>query len=269
MRSLLRSLQQFSKTSTEHVELFSKLALKDLGVYVKDTDVVRYTQDNTYPLDDKAFWLKNALLQCRYNSATSRFVPHAWMSSPADPLGCSTLFQDEQVTLCWFVIPPGRVLPLHDHPGMTVWQRVMHGRLHICTFVSDASPLEIKTAEATQATVVFDGDVDGVGEAIPPPQLITFGEGDGSVFHEIRNTEAVRPALFIDIISPPYYQPPTNIPCAYYRAEPVSQNVQRLEGQPSDCGVHWTFKPGDKALLHPRPEYGGPSMHAYVNVDGS
>lgn len=269
MNGLIRCLQHFSKTSTEHVALFSKLTVKDLGVYVSDADALAYSQDNAYPLEDKAFLLKNSLFQCRYDAAASRFVPQAWKASVADPLGCATLFQDEKVTLCWFVIPPGRVLPLHDHPGMTVWQRVMHGRLHICTMVSKTPVKQLKFASASPATVVFDGEVSGEGESIPPSQLLSFGEGDGSVLHEIRNVDPVKPALFVDIIAPPYYQTPTNIPCGYYCAEPVEKGTQKItDALPDDCGVHWMLRAGDKVLLHPRPEYPGPAMNAYVHVGG-
>ncbi|KAL7709011.1 PCO ADO [Lotmaria passim] len=267
MKRLIGSLQHFSKTSTEHVELFSKLTLKDFGIYVSATDAVSYTHDNNYPIDDKVFLLKNSLFQCRYDATALRFVPQPWKMSAVDQLGCSTLYQDEQVTLCWFVIPPGRVLPLHDHPGMTVWQRVMHGRLHICSLVSDAPPATMKSSpDATPATVVFSGEVDGIGEAVYPARVFTFGERDGSMLHEIRNVDPERPALFVDIIAPPYYQSPTNIPCGYYGAEPVNKNTENLEGLPSECGIHWMLRAGDKALLHPRPDYLGPAMDAYVHV---
>ncbi|KPI85373.1 hypothetical protein ABL78_5554 [Leptomonas seymouri] len=268
MKNLLRSLQHFSKTSTKHVELFGKLTLRDLGVYVSDADALKYMQDNDYPLGDKAFQLSHSIHQCRYDSETSRFIRHPWKSSPADSLGCSTLFESESVTLCWFVLPPGHALPLHDHPGMTVWQRVMHGRLHISTIVTRASPSTVKTAAATPATVLFDGVVDGREEAIPPSDIFTLGERDGSVLHEVRNVDAAMPALFVDIISPPYLQSPTNISCTYYQVEPARKEGQRLAGLPSDCSVHWKLKAGDDVLLHPRPDYAGPAMRPLVYVGG-
>jgi cysteamine dioxygenase len=267
MRSLIKSLQHFSKASNEHVELFRKLSLEDLGVYVSDVDAVQYTRNNSYPLEEKVFLLKNALYQCRYDSVAAGFVPQPWKASTADPLGCSTLFEDKVVTLCWFVIPPGRVLPLHDHPGMTVWQRVMHGRLHICTLVSDALPAVTKTSYPTKAKVVFSGEVCGLGEPIPPSELLSFGKGDGGVLHEIRNVDPLKPALFVDIIAPPYYQAPTNISCSYYRAEPLSRSgTTAITGLPTDCGIHSSLKKGDTVLLQPRPEYSGPAMNAYVHV---
>lgn len=272
MKPLLRSLQHFSKSSFKHVELFRQLQLRDLGFYVSDSEASRYMQDNTYPLATKAFALQNSLYQCRYDPATSAFVPRAWKATADDAIGCSTLYQDDAVTLCWFVIPPGRALPLHDHPGMTVWQRVMHGRLHVCTFACDAAPAAPAAPDAPlTAAVTFAGEVEGKDGPATAADLVSFGAGDGGVLHEIRNVHPTQPALFVDIIAPPYYQSPSNIPCGYYTAkllETSSADPRRaLSDLPSDCGVRSQLAKGDRVQLHPRPGFGGPAMNAYVYLN--
>lgn len=271
MKRLVKSLQHFSVTSSEHVELFSKMTLRDFGFYVSDADAMRYMANKAYPVAERAFQLEKALHQRRLSAGTAPVSPMAWKSSSNDMLGCSTLYQDEAVTLCWFVLPPGKVLPLHDHPGMTVWQRAMHGRLHLCSITREAVSQTGAGASTApiNGTVVFDGELDGVGDAIPVSDVLGFTptDGDGGgVLHEIRNIDATQPALFVDIISPPYNQAPSNIVCGYYTAEPLDATAMLLPSLAMDCGVRHQLKAGDKVRLHPRTNYSGPAMDAFVHV---
>lgn len=264
MKRLITSLQRFSADSAEHVELFSKLTLRDLGFYVSDKEAMRYMSNTAYPIAKHAFQLENALHQFRFSSGAAAVTPMPWKSSPDEILGCSTLYQDEAVTLCWFVIPPGRALPLHDHPGMSVWQRVMHGRLHVCS---------IDRHEEGAGIVTFAGEVDGVGGTIAPADVLSFaphaasGKRDGGVLHEIRNVDAAQPALFVDIISPPYYQAPSNVACGYFTAVPVDPAAVAAPALPEECGVRHAVKAGDRVDLYPREGYAGPDMHAFIHIE--
>ncbi|KAK7201411.1 hypothetical protein NESM_000203600 [Novymonas esmeraldas] len=263
MKRLIQSLQRFSATSTEHVELLGGLTLRDLGFYVSDAAAVRFMADRRYPIAQHAFQLECALHQQRFSAAAAPVTPMLWKSSPADAVGCSTLYQDEVVTLCWFVLPPGRVLPLHDHPGMRVWQRVMHGQLHVCSIaVAD----ETRSGGAS-GVVLFDGEVGGVGDAVAAAAVQQIACNSGGVLHEIRNVDATRPALLVDVISPPYNQVLSNIPCGYYTAEPADGRTPLSPAPVADCGVRHPFAAGDAVLLHHRGDYGGPAMDAYVHLE--
>ncbi|KAG5511251.1 hypothetical protein JKF63_07193 [Porcisia hertigi] len=268
MKRLIECLQRFSSTSSEHVELFSRITLRDLGWYVSEEEAMRYVEEKAYPIAEHIFRLENALHQRSLSFGMSPVSPVAWKSSGDDILGCSTLYQDEAVTLCWFVIPPGKSLPLHDHPGMTVWQRVMHGRLHLCTIAGEVST---GAADAPiNGTVIFDGEVNGVGTAIPVSDVVEFkpAVSDGSgMLHEIRNIDAEQPALFVDIISPPYEQAPSKILCSYYIADPLDTTATLLPFIAADCGVRHQLKAGDRVRLYPRSNYNGPAMNAFVRIE--
>ncbi|KAG5486777.1 hypothetical protein LSCM1_08033 [Leishmania martiniquensis] len=270
MQRLIKSLQRFSATSSEHVELLSKVTLRDFGFYASDASAARFMASEDYPVSEHIFQLESALHQRRLRSRRAQGSPMAWKSSTHDIVGCSTLYQDEAVTLCWFVIPPGKVLPLHDHPGMSVWQRAMHGRLHLCS-IAGGSTTQACTGASTASnvgTVIFDGELEGVGDAVPASDVLGFtsADGGGGVLHEIRNIDAAQPALLVDIISPPYNCAPSNIQCSYYTAEPLDATAEPLPSFAVDSGVRHQLTTGDKVHLHLRTNYEGPSMDAFVRI---
>ncbi|EPY24077.1 hypothetical protein STCU_07335 [Strigomonas culicis] len=260
LKSLIQGLQSFSRGSKDHVSLFSSLTLQDLGFYVSDEAAMKYFQNKAYPLAGEAFLLENALHQCRCEAGPGgrpKFVPFAWKSAREDVLGCSTLFESDAVTLCWFVVPPGRVLPLHDHPNMTVWQRILFGNLHITSIDFDRSDPSGETGVVVHAGEIVGQETGAAGGFTP--------EEGGGVLHELENREESLPALFIDIISPPYYRAPYNIPCTYYTAQ--KEGTEKPHPAPvGDSGIIGDVRLGDRVRLLKRAHYTGPSMNAFAHL---
>lgn len=255
MKRLLRSLEGFGSSSAPRlpVELLKELAVKDLGFYVSDVHVDAYLKRENYPIQKYVFSLQKVL----HPGATARL----------DRIGCSTLFDSDQVTCCWFILPPRSVLPLHDHPGMMVWQRVLHGSLQLSSIKwSPDDEVGAAPPGARGGRVVSNGVVAGRDGPIGAGDLLSIvPDGSGGTLHELRNRSADTPALFIDIISPPYFKPPTYTPCVYYTAIPRS-DVAAVDAPP-DCGVRHDFTAGDGVWLLPRHDYGGPPMTGYASVE--
>jgi hypothetical protein len=44
------------------------------------------------------------------------------------------MHEDAALTIGVFSLPQGAAIPLHDHPGMTVFSRLLYGRLHVRSF---------------------------------------------------------------------------------------------------------------------------------------
>lgn len=97
-----------------------------------------------------------------------------------------------------FTLHRGGVIPLHDHPAMTVISKVLHGRMRVETFEwSDRD-----------AGLARDRGARDVGDADDP---LVFGPQPGTL-HRIT---ALTDCTFIDLFAP-YYD--DDRPCRYYEA---------------------------------------------------
>jgi hypothetical protein len=101
---------------------------------------------------------------------------------------------DTQSHVTIFPLPRGAVLPLHDHPDMTVVSKVLHGRMRVESF-------EWADRDASLARILGTRDVDENAEP-----LVIAG-----TLHRIT---ALTDCAFIDVFAP-YYDEAR--PCRYYR----------------------------------------------------
>eukprot|EP01065_Artemidia_motanka_P018144 TRINITY_DN2146_c0_g1_i1.p1 TRINITY_DN2146_c0_g1~~TRINITY_DN2146_c0_g1_i1.p1 ORF type:complete len:231 (+),score=51.73 TRINITY_DN2146_c0_g1_i1:406-1098(+) len=114
-----------------------------------------------------------------------------------------TVHEDSCHSLCCFFLPSGASLPLHDHPGMHVLQKVLYGDVHVRGF--DWTECAEQGGPG-KARLVYDRSFC---ESDP---CLHISPGGGGVVHEV--SAAAGPAAFFDIISPPYSLPERD--CTYY-----------------------------------------------------
>jgi len=125
-----------------------------------------------------------------------------WISAPTG-IGYQDIYSGPEMTLCIFVLRKGAVLPLHDHPGMHVFGRLLFGRMRVRSY--DPAP-----------------PVDGLRQAVlhsdmligPDPTTYSLGPQEGNV-HELM---ALEDSAFFDILTPSY-NPRTGRDCNYYRRQ--------------------------------------------------
>ena len=115
-----------------------------------------------------------------------------------------------------FILPRGKGLPLHDHPGMTVLSKLISGQLNVRSFspisngggeltAFSSKPLPKVHAKLTQSSIRTTKD---------DAWLLTPYEDN---IHEFSvSIEATGPAVVFDVLLPPYHEPER--PCNYYRA---------------------------------------------------
>lgn len=104
------------------------------------------------------------------------------------------------------MIPQGKKIPLHDHPGMHVFLKCIWGHMKMETFDwlqgHEAEGLATKTSEIV---------INGASE----PVSITPN------FQNLHRITAIQDCAFLDICSP-FYDEENGRPCTYYTDELIS-----------------------------------------------
>ncbi|PWU85406.1 hypothetical protein C4B63_163g39 [Trypanosoma cruzi] len=256
---LQRKGGQFCSASI--TKALAQLTLLDLKSYVSEEAAQRCMADCNTAISEHAFSLHDAL----HSSG-----PNCWKGKFDGRVGCSTLYETDDIALCWFVVPPGGVLPLHDHCTMVVWQRILFGRIHITSFdwAQGFEPVDTQLCNRRggEAIVVFSGTSEARSNASSPASLVTsFGPHEGGVLHEIEN-ESTEPALFVNVMTPPYNKPPNNIECMYYSLSRLDGGrATPLESQ-SDAACRERLTVGQRVLLTPRPTVGKMPMNVFIPI---
>ncbi|KAK2362457.1 plant cysteine oxidase [Trifolium repens] len=128
----------------------------------------------------------------------------------------TTVYKCDNFSLCIFFLPERGVIPLHNHPGMTVFSKLLLGQMHIKSYDwvhSEAShnllqkqqPSKLRLA-MLKANKVFTAPCD---------TSVLYPTTGGNI-HEFT---AITPCAVLDVIGPPYSKQDGR-DCSYYRDYP-------------------------------------------------
>jgi len=113
------------------------------------------------------------------------------------------------LSLCIFVIPRGSSIPLHDHPHMSVFGRLLFGEMQVRSYdIDDLTSAEVQNALYYGQPVRATRAVHGVLGPDPVTYQLTPTFGN---LHELL---AVEDCSFFDVIFPPYGADGRD--CTYY-----------------------------------------------------
>ena len=133
-----------------------------------------------------------------------------------------------------FIIPKGKSLPLHDHPGMMVLSSIISGKLHVREFTV-TSECESTSAVKSLSAKLSTDCVRDRGDA----WYLSACENN---IHELTALENT--AVF-DVLLPPYKEPQRS--CTYYT---ISKNV----GRKSSRGSREKLEIGEDVILRETDE---------------
>ncbi|XWS60372.1 hypothetical protein CRYUN_Cryun07bG0030600 [Craigia yunnanensis] len=224
-------------------------------------------------------------VQLLYDLCKNTFTPSGLSSAPSQPTYklCSLLVLDDnnihslnlnhveychvrnirellfpvssEINMCIFCFPTSSVIPLHDHPGMTVFSKVLYGSMHVKAYdwVEPACIKEIRDPGCPQvrlARLVVDKVVTA-----PCGTSVLYPKSGGN----LHCFTAVTPCAVLDVLAPPYRED-LGRKCTYYIDYPYStfgNGAQISNGKEEDYA--WLAETETPDDLYMRPGvYVGP-----------
>ncbi|KAA8548005.1 hypothetical protein F0562_004434 [Nyssa sinensis] len=173
------------------------------------------------------------------------------------------LYECATFSIAIFCLPASGIIPLHNHPGMTVFSKLLFGRMHIKSYdwavdaplntTASANDLNIEPAEVRLAKVKVDSDFRA------PCDTSILYPADGGNMHCFT---ALTPCAVLDVLGPPYSDPQGRH-CTYYLDFPFSRFAVDGMTVPEEEreGYAWLQereKPED--LVFAGALYGGPKI---------
>ncbi|XP_024982443.1 plant cysteine oxidase 1-like [Cynara cardunculus var. scolymus] len=132
-------------------------------------------------------------------------------------VACTTIYQCEEFSLSIFFLPANAVIPLHNHPGMTVFVKLLLGKVHIKAYdlVSTENSDDSNSILPSQPKLA-SLKANGVFTA-PCDTSVLYPTSGGNI-HAFK---AITPCAILDVMGPPYSKKDGR-DCSYYRDIPYT-----------------------------------------------
>ncbi|XP_066324573.1 plant cysteine oxidase 2-like [Miscanthus floridulus] len=135
----------------------------------------------------------------------------------------TTIYKCNNFSIVIFLLPPGAVIPLHDHPGMTVFSKLLLGSLHVTSYDwvnADGPPVAVGGGDRLLrlAKRVVDADLSA-----PCDALVLFPESGGNM----HRFAAATACAVLDVLGPPYSG---DRDCTYYQDLPYRHHHHDDDG---------------------------------------
>ena len=133
---------------------------------------------------------------------------------------CLNIVCNDKFHMAVFILGKEGVLPLHDHPKMTVLSKVLYGSLDVTSFT------KVNSSSSDVTTVTLDYQVTRTRN--DNGWLLTPNTGN---IHSFSNSDILTPCLIFDILMPPYLDD-ADRPCNFYKISGDLCNTYYLENIP-------------------------------------
>ncbi|XP_057984264.1 plant cysteine oxidase 1-like [Malania oleifera] len=142
----------------------------------------------------------------------------------------TTIYTCQNFSLCLFFLPANGVIPLHNHPGMTVFSKLLLGSMHIKAYdwvdpvLNSSDPCSHRRLARLKANRVFTA---------PCCTTVLYPSAGGNI-HALT---AITPCVVLDVLGPPYSKQEDR-DCTYYTDIPcakLSNGVTLIEKEEGEC----------------------------------
>lgn len=146
----------------------------------------------------------------------------------------TTIYQCDEFSLCIFFLPANAVIPLHNHPGMTVFSKLLVGKMHIKSYDWVDDDLDPANSQDHSKSNVRLARLKADSVFTAPCNTSVLYPKTGGNIHQFT---AITPCAVLDVIGPPYSKEHDR-DCSYYKDFPYSafsNGKTRVSEEKSDC----------------------------------
>ncbi|GJM96059.1 hypothetical protein PR202_ga12865 [Eleusine coracana subsp. coracana] len=119
-------------------------------------------------------------------------------------------------TITVFFLPPGAAMPLHNHPGLTVFSKLLLGSAHVVAYDWVRPSAYAGSGSGSTMTMLAEKALDQEFTAACGAWVL-FPDSCGNMHRFVAGEDG--PCAFLDVVTPSY-SPAKQGPCSFYRDMP-------------------------------------------------
>ncbi|KAI5659626.1 hypothetical protein M9H77_28419 [Catharanthus roseus] len=148
----------------------------------------------------------------------------------------ATIYKCDNFSLCILFLPASTVIPLHNHPGMTVFSKLLLGTMHIKSY-DWVDPVDSNDQTLTPKMRLARMKANDIFRA-PCNTSVLYPTSGGNI-HEFR---AITPCAVLDVLGPPYSKEDGR-DCSYYKDTPyktlLKEELSGVVKEEEDSSYGW------------------------------
>lgn len=175
------------------------------------------------------------------------------------------LHECKKISIGMFCLPPSGVIPLHNHPGMTVFSKLLGGTVHTKSYdwVKNHDQNQFNNYEGEEKSEIMrlaKVHSEGVLSA-PCNASVLFPESGGNM----HCFKALTPSILLDVLGPPYSEDEGR-KCTYYQQYSYDHttffdNAKEMEVKEIETRSYaWLEERHDKQFVVLAGTYDGPTI---------